>query len=269
MMALSRHAKPSLSGLRVVVTRPEAQAEGLLDLLRDAGAEAIHFPTIAIEALPMGPGSPLDSIADYDIVLVISRNAVDYATARLVSTDPWPRGPRIAAVGRATAAALARQGRPVDLLPQSDYSSEGLLALPQLQDVSGKRALIIRGEGGRELLAETLGARGATVDYAEVYRRVRPRIDPEPLRRRLADGTVDVVIATSKEGLENLFAMMGSPYEATLRATPLVVISEALMRGARAIGVTGDVIVAAEATDLGLLRATEAWSLTRRASERR
>lgn len=268
-MASSRRARPSLSGLRVVVTRPEVQAEALLAMLRDAGAEAIQFPTIAIEALPVSAASPLDSIADYDIVVFISRNAVDYSATRIVSADPWPQGLRIAAVGRATAAALARAGRPADLLPQSDYSSEGLLALPQLQDVSGKRVLIVRGEGGRELLAETFVARGAIVDYAEVYRRVQPRIDPEPLRQRLTDGTVDMAIVTSKEGLENLFAMMGSPYNALLRNIPLVVISEALIKGARSIGVTGDVIVAAEATDLGLFQAVEAWAHTRRASEKR
>lgn len=269
MTPSSQRAVHSLSGWRVLVTRPETQAEGLLGMLRQAGAEAIPFPTIEIQPLPAKAAETLDSLADYDLVIFVSRNAVSNAATLLFPGKPWPPDLRVAAVGRATAQALEKAGRAADLLPESDYSSEGLLALPPLERVSGTRVLIVRGEGGRELLAETLEARGAIVDYAEVYRRVQPRIDPEPLRQRLTSGTVDMVVSTSKEGLENLFAMMGTPFDALLRKIPLVVISEALMRGARSIGVTGDVIVATEASDLGLFRAIEAWAQTRGASERR
>jgi uroporphyrinogen-III synthase len=259
----------SLSGLRVVVTRPAGQADGLMEMLRRAGAEPIHFPTIEVQPLDARTAPALGRLADYQIIIFISRNAVQEAVARIAADGAWPEGAKVAAVGRATAAALSRAGRAPDLIPPSDYSTEGLLELPELHRVAGRRILIVRGAGGRELLAETLRARGAEVDYAEVYRRTRPAIDAEPLRRRLARGEVDVIVVTSREGQEKLFAMMGRSLEATLRSVPLAVISDAVARASRDLGVMGEVMVASEATDRGLLRAIEVWHRRGADSERR
>jgi uroporphyrinogen-III synthase len=246
-----------------VVTRPAGQAETLIGLLVGEGAEVLHFPTIEVRPLYADTAPALRRLAAYDVVIFVSRNAVREAASQIAPDGSWPSGPQLAAVGRATAAALSRSGRPADLVPERDYSSEGLLELPQLQQVEGKRILIVRGEGGRELLAETLDARGAQVEYAEVYRRSRPDLDPEPLRRRLADRELDLIIVTSREGLENLFAMMDKPFDEAVRSVPLAVISQAVARAARDLGMTGDLMVAPEASDRGLLRAIQAWNAKR------
>src|SRR6185295_12379471 len=96
------------------------------------------------------------------------------------------------------------------IAPQSGADSEALLAAPELADVTGKRVLIVRGEGGRALLGNMLAARGATVNYAECYRRVRPVADAAPLIADWQRGLIHAVTVSSAEGLDNLLAMTGS-----------------------------------------------------------
>ena len=89
----------------------------------------------------------------------------------------FPRRLQVATVGGASVRALERFGITGVVAPQGRYDSESLLDLPALAAVNGRRVVIFRGEGGRELLGETLRARGAVVEYAECYRRVRPELD--------------------------------------------------------------------------------------------
>ncbi len=110
-----------------------------------------------------------------DLYVFISPNAVTFA-GRLLEGHSLPDGARLAAVGSGTAQALQQAGFKVDLLPDARFDSEGLLALPELSRLAGRRVVIVRGEGGRPLLGDELRARGADVVYAEVYRRSRPEM---------------------------------------------------------------------------------------------
>lgn len=223
-----------LAGKGVLVTRPAAQAEGLCRLIEAAGGRAIRFPAIAIE--PVDDPAPVRRLLaeHWDLMIFISRNAVELALALLPGGRP-PAGPQIAAIGRATAAALSAAGREPDLVPAGRYDSESLLESRQLAGLKGRRVLIVRGAGGRALLGNALVERGAQLAYAEVYRRTLPETDPAPLLaswRRV----VHLAIATSGEVLDNLFTLVGEGGRGLLLATPLVVVSQRTAAAARHLG---------------------------------
>jgi uroporphyrinogen-III synthase len=166
----------------------------------------------------------------------------------------------VGAVGRATAAALHAAGIPPQLVPAAGFDSESLLALPELTGVAGKRVLIVRGEGGRALLGETLAVRGAEVHFAEVYRRSIPAVEIGP-QLSLWRAEVGFVTATSDEVLNNLMQIVGDAGRDWLLETPLVVISERGAAGAMQLGFR-TVAVAEEASDAGIVDALcrLAWS---------
>ncbi len=241
-----------LGGKGVLVTRPAAQAAGLCHLIEQAGGRAIPFPTI--EILPSAHPEPARGLLaePWDLLIFVSRNAVEQALPLLPATR-LPSGPELGAVGAATAKALAEADRPPDLVPSEGYDSESLLALPRLADMRGRRVLIVRGEGGRPLLGDTLAARGAEVAYAEVYRRALPGADAASLLIRW-DSDVQLVTATSGEVLDNLCTLLGEEGRERLLATPLAVVSERTAAAARALGFPR-VEIAERATDEDLLAA--------------
>jgi uroporphyrinogen-III synthase len=166
---------------------------------------------------------------------------------------------KLATVGKGSARELERLGFRVDILPAGKFNSEALLEVPDLQEVAGKRIVIFRGEGGRELLAETLKERGALVEYAEVYRRAQPQSDVSELLRHWARGEIGAVIVTSNEGLRNLFDMVGKLGRQWLRNTQLVVVSERTAELARELGLKHPAIVAEQASDEALVQALRRW----------
>ncbi len=156
-----------LAGIGVLVTRPEHQAGELIDAVRAAGGTPIRFPAFDIVARRDDAiDEDLAAIGPADIVIYVSANAVRFGR-RALSGAPSP--PTVAAIGPATAAALEDAGIDVGVRPLDGFNSEHLLADPAFEDVSGRRITIVRGESGRELLAETLRHRGATVRYLSVY----------------------------------------------------------------------------------------------------
>ena len=248
-----------LAGATVLVTRPARQAEGLCRRIEEAGGRPVRFPVVEIAppTRPEAAAAVADRLAEYDIALFVSANAVERGLALVRERlGALPEGLRLAAVGRATARALeAELGRPPDLVPEGRFDSEGLLALPALQGVTDQRVAIFRGEGGRELLAQTLTERGARVDYAEVYRRRRPQADTEGLLQTWEKEGIEAVTATSNEGLENLIALLGERGLEYLRRTPLVVMSRRTAELAAERGLAGPVRVAPEASDAGIVAA--------------
>ncbi len=231
---------PGLAGRRIVLTRPAGQVGHLAELVRAAGGEPLLFP--ALEILDAANLQPLfllmDRLETFDLAIFISANAVNKALALVQSRRRWPQELRVAAVGRASERALQRHGFEAVIVPQQGFDSEALLALPELKQVAGKRVLIFRGEGGRELLAQTLARRGAAVEYAECYRRGLPRIDPAPLIASWEQGRLDAFTATSGEALANLFELLGAAGRQCLQATPLFVPHERIAAAARALGVS-------------------------------
>lgn len=258
-------ARAPLAGVRVLVTRPAHQAGHLAQLIEQAGGEAIRFPVVEITE-PTDPAAlraRIDRLAEFDLAVFISPNAVERALPLLHARYPvLPAALTLAAVGAGTVRALQRCGIENVLAPTARFDSEALLALPSLQQLRGKKIVIFRGEGGRELLGDTLTARGAAVEYAECYRRRRPVSDIAPLVQRWAQGGIDIVVCTSVEGLHNLQALLGEADSQWLRRTPLVVVSARLAAAARALGCRQQPVSAQEASDEAIVAAIKTWRAT-------
>ena len=214
------------------MTRPAGQAERLASLVSAAGGRPFLFPAIEIERLPE---RPLPSLEELDLAVFVSPTAVDCAFERIRHADI-----ALAAVGSGTRRALQALGARRVLAPEDGADSEALLALPELHDVAGKRILIVRGEGGRELLAETLAARGARTEYLECYRRVLPHGDMAPLIAAWDRGEVDAVTVSSSASLDNLITLLGVP---RLAAKPVFVNHARVAERAREAGIS-ELIVA-------------------------
>jgi uroporphyrinogen-III synthase len=246
-----------LAGIGVLVTRPVHQAEPLARAIETAGGITIRFPTIAIlpPADPTSVRLALARIAEYDFAIFVSPNAVEGALGS--DGQPWPPTVSVVAVGPGTARALAVHGIDKPLVP-ARYDSEGLLALAPLAHVAGKQVAIFRGNGGRELLGDTLAARGARVTYVECYRRVRATADAGALRQHLGRGDVHVLVSTSAQGMRYLCDMVDATDLSTLRRLPNVVLNEAQAAVARTLGFA-HVIVAPDASDMAILDAIRAW----------
>jgi uroporphyrinogen-III synthase len=244
-----------LAGKGILVTRAAHQAAGLADLIESHGGRAIRFPALAIGPAPDPAAAEALLRQAWDLAIFISPNAVRHA-ARLLAPGKL-NAAHIAAVGEATAGALREAGLAPDLLPDGRFDSEGLLALPALQQMRERRVLIVRGEGGRPLLGDSLRARGAKVGYAEVYRRERPAADPQPLLGRWRN-EVDIVTATSAEVLENLVTILGQAGWTLLRETPLMVISQRMAARAGELGFSR-VMTAPGADDATLFAALCEW----------
>jgi uroporphyrinogen-III synthase len=244
-----------LNRAHVLVTRPEHQAENLSRLIEAQGGVAVRFPTLAIAALE-GAGAIQNTLAHldrYQWLVFVSANAVTmhsyYSDGGKIAKI---KSARIAAIGKATAQALSLAGLPVDLVPESGYNSEALLAMPQMQQIKGQSCLIIRGEGGREELAATLRSRGATVEYLDVYKRVIPGIESTQVCFLLAQDKLDVVTVTSGEALQNLLIMLEEKYHQRLLKAPLVVVSNRIRQIAADIGFKR-IAVSESPSDLAIL----------------
>ncbi len=227
----------ALQGKKIIVTRPRGQADGLSALIRAAGGEALEFPVIEIR--PLADEAPFFGFADrlesFDVAIFVSRNAVQRGLELLRKrrgSKPWPARLRVATVGQGSRTALEENGFAGVIAPAAQSDSEGLLAMPEMADVRGKRVAILRGDAGRELLGEDLGKRGAVVEYAACYRRVRP--EPGDLALAWARG-VDAVTVSSSEGLANFVEMLGKDAAGLARVALFVpharVAREASRRG--------------------------------------
>lgn len=230
---------PALAGRRVVVTRPVGQTAHMAALIRAAGGEPVLFPALEIlDAADLQPVLALvDRLDAFDLAIFISANAVSKALDLVHARRAWPAALRVATVGRGSERALLRRGFAAVIAPRERFDSEGLLDLPQLKDVQGKRVVIFRGDGGRELLGDTLRARGALVEYAECYRRGRPDADSAPLLDLAARHELDAFTVTSSEGLANLYDMLGEAGRQCFGQTPLFAPHERIAAAARALGV--------------------------------
>ena len=252
----------ALNGVRVLVTRPRDQAEGLAQRIEQEGGEVVRFPVIEIIAPrdTRALHAIIDRLDEFALAIFISPNEVARAISLIgARRGKFPEQLSVAGVGRGSAKALERLGINNVIAPKERFDSESLLALPALQQVTGKRIVIFRGEGGRELLGDTLTQRGATVEYAECYQRVRPDTDAAPLLDRWARGMIDIVSITSLDGLHNLLDMVGVAGRPWLLRTPVVVISERLAAACRELGFENVPILAREASDEAIVAAIKTW----------
>ncbi len=261
-----------LAGLKIVVTRPAHQAQNLCARIEAAGGRALLFPVIEIAETEdkQALTDCIKRLDEIDTAVFVSANAVNKALPQILAERELPARLKLAAVGQSTARALAAQGVQPALVPDKQFNSEGLLALDALQAhaIRGRQLVIFRGEGGRELLADTLKQRGAQVSYVNVYRRVKPRVNfsefpwiSQEENPKAAGNGVDIIIVTSGEGLENLFDLLRSP--AWLLRKKLLVISERMRALAQSLGVKTPPVVASRASDAGLFEALLQWQANR------
>ncbi|MCB5191023.1 uroporphyrinogen-III synthase [Methylobacillus arboreus] len=199
-----------LTGRHIAVTRPVDQATRLTRMIETAGGQAIDFPLIAIAPLKNYSAfeQAIEDFAAQDWVIFISSNAVQHAMPSLKAKfSQWPAKPRFAAIGPVTTTELQQYGIATVLQPEHRFDSESLLALPQMQSVEDQRIMIVRGVGGRELMADTLRSRGAEVRFAECYRRINPQTDTGKLHALWQNGQLDTIVVTSSEAMRHLLAM--------------------------------------------------------------
>lgn len=246
---------PPLSGLSVLITRPEGQTAPLASSIARLGGEPIEFPTLCIEPVQVAA-----SVEAYDWICFLSVNAVRHGAASLQATLQNATL-RVAAIGKATAAALESLEIKVDVLPDDASHSEGLLAqlLPQ---AASRRVLIVSGEGGRRLLQRELSAAGATVHTLEVYR--RRRATPAAgqiaaLETHWQEQGIGVVTATSVDALQSLTQILSEAGNRLLRATPLLTVSERIRDAATELGLRGECLISRGPDDESLAGTLAYW----------
>lgn len=250
--------KCQLQGHCVWVTRPAGQADKLIELLEQAGAKAVHFPVIEISDIDgfQQQAEKLENISHCAAVIFVSRNAVSYAYKLQPGLFDNLKSSTVLAVGAGTRAALLEHGlSQVDIAPDG-AGSEAILQLPALdpQRVRGKKIIIVRGQGGREKLKQSLISAGADVIYAEVYTRRQPVLQPLQAKKVWQDRRPDVIVVTSVEGLNNLSNLIHPDELAELFNTTLVVISTRMQIEAKTLGFIAGVYVAECASDEGLMK---------------
>ncbi|MFN2431450.1 MAG: uroporphyrinogen-III synthase [Gemmatimonadota bacterium] len=262
-------ARP-LDGRRVVVTRPETAAGGLLESLRGLGAVALLRP--GAEILPLEDPAPLDralrALRAYDWVVFTSANGVRHAWSRLEELGlaerfedgehgRLPGAPRVAAIGPATAAALERRGVRADFVPRDHVAESLARGLPL---AAGAAVLLLRADIGRRMLPDLLRRRGATVDDVAAYRTVvaddRDRAPDDAPRTSGGDAgegaepPVDAVTFTSPSTVRGFLAA----HERVPASAAVVCIGPITARAARELGLRVDA-VAERSTVAGLVEA--------------
>lgn len=247
-----------LAGRGIVVTRPAHQAAGLAQLIAAAGGNAILFPTIEVVAVddPRPLMALIDRLDLFDIAIFISPNAARQAMQLIEARRKLPPHLELATIGRGGVSELERHGLTRIVAP-ARFDSEALLDMPAMQNVSGKRVVIFRGESGREVLGDTLVARGAVIEYGECYRRRRPQADPTPLFKAWERDELHAITVTSSEGLHNLFALAGNHHQPWLRNTPLFVPHPRIEHTARELCV--ETVVLTGQGDEGLTQGLLQW----------
>ncbi len=243
----------------VLVTRPAGRADGLLATLEQQGYRCLHQPMLTLEPLLELTPSQQELLLNadrYQHIIFVSLTAIELGMDWLEHYWPQvPTGINWYAVGHSSAQRLGEFGV-VPRLPETDMNSEGLLDLPSLHQCAGQRVLLVRGEGGRTLLATELEARGALVDQLALYRRRGISLPPGKLYGALAREGVAVILLSSSEGLANLLDLLTPEETNNVTRMTILVPSSRVEQSARKAGFR-HVVVAADASDQSMLQALE------------
>jgi len=244
---LAWYERRPLFGRRVLVTRAAEQAQELASALREAGAEPLCVPMIRIVAPDdfAEVDAALERLADYDVLLFTSANAVRHLAARAAQRrrSLAEFSGRVVCVGPRSAEAAVREGLPVHVLPGERYDAEGLLAtLCEQLTLRGLGFLLPRADRAREVLPEGLRAAGARVDSVTVYRTLPSEVDGSALRRQLVAGELDVLTFTSPSTVRHFVALLDPPARAAAARCQLAAIGPVTAEALRREGLVPDVV---------------------------
>ncbi len=234
--------------IHILITRPSGQEKNLVEHCEALGLSVRHLPCIDIKPIQV-PDIELDKILQADCVLFTSQNAVVHAHS--LKPFPWP-DLQIHAIGRTTADALHTLGQDVHLQPEEPYNSESYLR--QLNIVDTQRLVIVKGEGGRQLIQQQLSGAGWSVQTIDVYKRSLPCMDKNVITNCLQNPVPDIISITSNESLTNLQSL-AQEYWPSLLGASLVVNSQRAKSLAESLGFTSRIEVASPAGDEGQVRA--------------
>ncbi len=222
--------------VRFLNTRPEGQNNALTQHIIQCSGQCVELPTLTIKPYNHWLQN-LPALKTFATAIFISQNAVrNFLPTFAAHKLAWPTHLPILAIGKKTAELLIREGLPVKALPVV-ADSEHLLQLPELSHVQDKAILLIKGHGGRDLIQNTLQARGAKVTTCEVYQRCLPHFSKPLVEMIWQENQVDIILATSQESLTNLFQMFGEAGANWLRGKTFLVISERIAKKARSLGI--------------------------------
>lgn len=246
--------------MTILVTRPSPYGEQLIVRLRALGRVAYHCPLIEFspgDQLAILPNL-LSCLKQNDLVFLLSQHAVNYANHEMRQHGiKWSKSISYYAIGRTTGLLFHRVSSLPVIYPQDGETSENLLNLPALQNIAGKKALILRGNGGREILAKTLQERGADVTYCECYQRGQIYYDGNEQSSSWQRAGIDTLVVTSGEMLQQLYTLVPDYYRGSwLLRCNLVVVSERLAILARQLG-WSTIRVADNADNDALIRALQ------------
>ena len=237
--------------MHILLTRPAGRNEPLAGKLAAVGWQASCCPMVEIVAEPSPQPSPL---ANADAAFFVSANAVNHAAPLM---DVWPKITYLA-VGGATATALRAQGLDPLTAPADNETTEGIWTLPEMAQVAGKRFVIVRGNGGREAMANRLNREGAQVCYWQVYRRQLPKLNGLDLAQSWQRDGVNAILATSVEILQNLFTLLPEHQHDWLTRQLWLVPVERVADAARKLG-CHHTLVTGGAGDDAILESIANW----------
>ncbi len=246
-----------------MVTRPEGQAKLLISEIEKRGGQVVFAPMMAIQPLTNDAATrAIRQLAEYDIVIFISKNAADHGLKKIKAAKQSLTTQAVFAVGAGTAGRLRELGVKDVHTPKSEFSSEGLLRIPGLSahEIAGKRVLIMRGAGGRELLAQALQQRGARVEYCEVYARVVPPTRLAEVLRASKIAAPDIAIITSPEALTNLADKIDQEGLNVMYDVPLMVAGERTAQEVERLGFTLEPVMVDNPGDRSIVEALVRWA---------
>jgi uroporphyrinogen-III synthase len=237
----------SLSDKTILVTRPAGREYNLCQLIEQAGASCFHYPVINLKALPPLTQQQLNLVHQCDMVIFISKTAVEHSSRYF---SELPGNVCVVSIGSKTSHALHQQDLHVEI-EAPEHNTESLLKTHEFQQpqIQNRKVLIFRGVGGRALLGDTLKSRGARVHYIETYtREITAQL---PLSKQQIN-SLDAITISSNEGLNNFVSLNGELDKLT--EIPIVLPSERSMALAKQYGFQNPVL-AKNATDEVILEA--------------
>jgi uroporphyrinogen-III synthase len=242
---------PAADGFSVLITRPAGRADSLLAGLEQLGICHSYQPLITTQQVMLKPKDKT-ALQDAELLVFVSIAAVTCLENQFDLTRlPQP----LFAVGRTTATALEKACKRAVTAPL-DQRSEGLLALPELQQVAGRHVTIVRGNAGRELIKQGLLARGAKVSYVQSYKRVPLPLDGQRLSDQWRQQQIQCIVVTSNEILSLLFQSLPAEAHGWLQQRHWVLVSPRMQETALGFGIpAAQISLADSANDQALLDA--------------